>query len=171
MCIDGAAAYQQDRKTGRIRTFLSYEPARMPYYLTAEDYENGGREKVLIEKGTPMGQIYGCLSRPVEAEEVLFHLKDGKGKEVNTIPFLLQRQEYQEAGYGELLTKYPFLLQEDFDSIQNGELRLFLFADSENWGFFILEAARQGNRLFSRPPGFIPFEAGAWETDFFDGRH
>lgn len=171
MCIDGAAAYQQDRKTGRIRTFLSYEPARMPYYLTAEDYENGGREKVLIEKGTPMGQIYGCLSRPVEAEEVLFHLKDGKGKEVNTIPFLLQRQEYQEVGYGELLTKYPFLLQEDFDSIQNGELRLFLFADSENWGFFILEAARQGNQLFSRPPGFIPFEAGAWETDFFDGRH
>ena len=171
MCIDGAAAYQRDRKEGRIRTQLSYEPARVPYSLTAEDYGSGGREKVLIQKGTPMGQIYGCLSRPVETEEVLFHLKDGMGKEVFCIPFFLQRQEYQETGYGELLSAYPFLLQEDLDSIQNGELRLFLFADSENWGFSVLEAAREENKLYSRQPDFVPFEAGAWETDFFDGRH
>lgn len=171
MCIDGAIAYQQDWKTGRIRAKISYEPARVPYSLTAEDYGSGGREKILIQKGTPMGQIYGCLSRPVETEEVLFHLKDGAGKEVFCIPFFLQRQEYQETGYGELLSAYPFLLQEDLDSIQNGELRLFLFADSENWGFSILEAAREENRLYSRPAGFVPFEAGAWETDFFDGRH
>ena len=53
----------------------------------------------------------------------------------------------------------------------NGELRLFLFADSENWGFSVLEAAREENKLYSRQPDFVPFEAGAWETDFFDGRH
>ena len=45
MCIDGALAYRQDKRTGRIRASLSYEPARVPYSLTAEDYETGGQEK------------------------------------------------------------------------------------------------------------------------------
>ena len=55
--------------------------------------------------------------------------------------------------------------------MRNGELRLFIFADDENWGFSVLEAAREADRLYSRLPGFLPFEPGAWETDYFDGRH
>ena len=143
----------------------------MPYSLTAEDYETGGREKTLLEKGTPMGQAYGCLSRPVETEEVVFRLKDGMGNEVFRIPYSLLRESRQETGYGQLLSDYPFLLQEDLDGMRNGELRLFIFADDENWGFSVLEAAREADRLYSRLPGFLPFEPGAWETDYFDGRH
>ena len=171
MCIDGALAYRQDKKTGRIRALLSYEPARVPYSLTAEDYESGGREKRLLEKGSLMGQVYGRISRPVEAEEVLFHLKDGTGKEVCRIPFFFQKENYRETGYDEICAGYPILRQEDLDSIENGELRIFIFADDENWGFSILETARKDNMLYSCPLSFIPFEAGAWETDFFDGRH
>ncbi len=171
LCLDGAMAYQQDLKSGRIRTRLVYEPARAPYSLTAEDYETGGREKTLLEKGTPMGQAYGCLSRPVETEEVVFRLKDGMGNEVFRIPYSLLRESRQETGYGQLLSDYPFLLQEDLDGMRNGELRLFIFADDENWGFSVLEAAREADRLYSRLPGFLPFEPGAWETDYFDGRH
>ena len=55
--------------------------------------------------------------------------------------------------------------------MRNGELRLFIYGDYENWGFSVLETAREANRLYTRPPGFVPFEPGAWETDFFDGRH
>lgn len=171
LCIDGAMAYQRDLRSGRIRTKLSYEPARAPYSLTAEDYEAGGREKTLLEKGTPMGQAYGCLSRPVETQEVLFHLKDGMGKEVFTIPYSLERENRQETGYGQMLSDYPFLRQEDLDGMRNGELRLFIYADDTSWGFSILEAAREADRLYSRTPGFLPFEPGAWETDYFDGRH
>ncbi|KAI4451950.1 hypothetical protein C823_006511 [Eubacterium plexicaudatum ASF492] len=50
LCMDGAMAYQQDRRTGRIRTTISYEPARAPYSLTAEDYEMAGRQKTLLQK-------------------------------------------------------------------------------------------------------------------------
>lgn len=171
MCIDGALAYRQDKRTGRIRASLSYEPARVPYSLTAEDYEAGGQEKELLEKGTLMGQVYGCISRPVEAEAVLFYLKDGAGKEVYRIPFFFQKKNYRETGYDELSVDYPILKQEDLDSIGNGELRLFIFADNERWGFSVLETARKNNVLYSCPLSFIPFEAGAWETDFFDGRH
>lgn len=171
LCMDGAMAFQQDRRTGRIRTMVSYEPARAPYSLTAEDYESAGRQKTLLEKGTPMGEVYGYLSRPTGTENVLFHLKDGMGKEVSCIPYAIQGGERMETGYDRLLFEYPLIRQEDLDSMQNGELRLFLFADGENWGFFILETTREENRLYTRPPGFVPFEPGAWETDFFDGRH
>ncbi len=171
MCIDGAMAYQQDRRTGRIRTAISYEPARAPYSLTAEDYEMAGRQKTLLEKGTPMGEVYGFLSRPTGTEEIIFRLKDGMDKEVSCISYPVVVNGREETGYGELLTDYPFLRQEDLDSMVNGELRLFIYGDYENWGFSILEMAREENRLYTRPPGFVPFEPGEWETDFFDGRH
>lgn len=171
LCMDGAMAYQQDRRTGRIRTMLSYEPARAPYSLTAEDYELAGRQKTLLEKGTPMGEVYGYLSRPTSTEEILFHLKDGMDKEVSCIPYSIQTEGREETGYGELLSEYPIIRQEDLDSMRNGELRLFIYADDENWGFSVLETAREANRLYTRTPGFVPFEPGAWETDFFDGRH
>lgn len=171
LCMDGAMAYQQDRRTGRIRTMLSYEPARAPYSLTAEDYEMAGRQKTLLEKGTPMGEVYGYLSRPTSTEEILFHLRDGMDREVSCIPYSIRTEGREETGYGELLSEYPIIRQEDLDSMQNGELRLFIYADDENWGFSILETAREANQLYTRTPGFVPFEPGAWETDFFDGRH
>ncbi|MDE7312399.1 MAG: hypothetical protein K2N87_12400 [Eubacterium sp.] len=171
LCMGGAVAYQQDRRTGRIRTAVSYEPARAPYSVTAEDYETPGRQKTLLAKGTPMGEVYGYLSRPTGTEEIWFHLKDGMEKEVLRIPYAVQEQGRTETGYGELLSQYPLIRQEDLDSMQNGELRLFLFADDENWGFCVLETAREANRLYLKSPGFVPFEPGAWETDFFDGRH
>lgn len=171
LCMDGAMAYQQDRRTGRIRTTLSYEPARAPYSLTAEDYEIAGRQKILLKKGTPMGELYGFLSRPAGTEEILFHLKDGMEKEVACIPYSIQTENREKTGYGELHSDYPFIQQQDLDSIRNDELRLFIYGDYENWGFSILEIAREAGSLYTRPPGFVPFEPGAWETDFFDGRH
>lgn len=80
MCIDGAFAYQRDKKTGRIRADINHDAARIPYSLSAEDYKTPGHEKILLEKGTLMGQVYGFLSRPQETEEVLFCLRDGTGK-------------------------------------------------------------------------------------------
>lgn len=171
MCIDGAVAYHKDKKTGRIRAVISHEAARMPYSLSAEDYKVPGYERTLLEKGTLMGHVYGFISKPEEAEEVLFCLRDGTGKKVYNIPFLLRKKDYIETGYETLSIDYPFLKQDDLDSMKNGELRLFVFADNENWGFSILETARRENLLYSCPAGFVPFETGAWETDFFDGRH
>lgn len=171
MCIHGAMSYQQDCRTGRIRTALSYEPSRVPYSLSAEDYIVCGKEKKLLEKGTPMGKTYGCLSRPVGTENILFHLKDGMGNKISCIPYAINPGKRDETGYRELLNKYPFILQEDLDSMQNGELKLFIYADDENWGFSVLEVAREFDRLYSRNPGFVPFEQGAWETNYFDGRH
>ncbi len=171
LCMGGAMAYQQDRRTGRIRTAVSYEPARAPYSVTAEDYEAAGRQKTLLAKGTPMGEVYGYLSRPTGTEEIWFHLKDGMEREVSCIPYAIHETGRRETGYGELLLEYPLIRQEDLDSMQNGELRLFLFGDDENWGFCVLETAREANRLYLKSPGFVPFEPGAWETDFFDGRH
>ena len=171
MSIDGAVLYRQDKNTGRIRASLEYEPARVPYSLAADDYNAGGREKILLEKGTLAGQVYGWISRPVEAAEVLFHLKDGTGREVSSIPFLLHKKDYKETGYDELRSGYNLINQEDLDSIKNGELRIFVFADNANWGFSILEISRKQDRLYSCPLSFIPFEPGTWETDFFDGRH
>lgn len=171
LCMGGAVAYQRDRRTGRIRATVSYEPARAPYSVTAEDYEAGGSQKTLLAKGTPMGEGYGYLSRPTGTEGIWFHLKDGMEREVLCIPYTIQETGRTETGYGELLDEYPLIRQEDLDSMRNGELRLFLFGDDENWGFCVLETAREANRLYVKAPGFVPFEPGAWETDFFDGRH
>lgn len=171
MCVDGAAVFQQDKRTGRIRTIVNYEPARAPYSLSAEDYRSGGQEKLLLQRGSPMGGVYGFISRPVETEEILFFLMDGNGKKITSISYLIHQEDYQETGYGDLLTRYPFLYQEDLDSISDGELRIFVFAEDESWGCAILETARREGRIYSKQPGFLPFENGAWETDFFDGKH
>ncbi|KAI4451951.1 hypothetical protein C823_006512 [Eubacterium plexicaudatum ASF492] len=113
--------------------------------------------------------MYGFLSRPTGTEEILFYLKDGMEQEVSCIPYTIREEGREETGYGELLSEYPFIRQEDLDSMRNGELRLFIYGDYENWGFSVLETAREANRLYTRSPGFVPFEPGAWETDFLTG--
>lgn len=169
MCIDGAVAFQGDKKIGRIRPSVRYASALVPYHLTVPDFQT--RETYLIREGTAMEEVYGYQSRPVETEEIVFTLKDRYGKELSQYVHKLHFKEYEKTNYGFLLKEYPVLRQEDIDNIVDAEVKLFVFTDNESWGFFVLEVARTGEGLFYKAPGYIPFENSEWEKNFFDGLH
>ena len=61
--------------------------------------------------------------------------------------------------------------QDDVDSIRDGEIKFFVFAYANWWGFYVLPIARLNSELFAGERVFFSFENEQWENDFFDGFH
>lgn len=171
MCIDGAISYQGAKKMGRISSVIEYDSPLVPYSLTAPDFHGREREIYLIQEGTAMEDIYGFVSRFIETEEIIFTLKDKNEKILYDMIHKINCKNYQITTYEYLLNKYTKLLQRDIDSIIDGEVKLFVFSDNENWGFSVLEVARTEAGLCYETPKYIPFENTEWEINFFDGFH
>lgn len=169
LCLSGAISYERAERLGRTHTTLSYEPAQLPYELTAMDYERGGRETVLLSPGTPANEFLGFISRHWETKEVLFWLKDTAGQLLHSYSYWIHPKEYHTTSYEEVLQRYPLLHQELLDQLEDGVIRLFVYADQRNWSLVVLEVARQGQQLYTKEPAQFPLEQQAWERTFFDG--
>ncbi len=61
------------------------------------------------------------------------------------------------------------IIQDDVDSIVNKELRSFVLADEERWGFLVVPVLRKEEKLMLGPEQFFLFETENWLTNFFDG--
>ncbi len=55
------------------------------------------------------------------------------------------------------------------DSIVEKELRAFVLADEERWGFSVVPILRKDERLMLAPKQDFLFETEDWLTNFFDG--
>lgn len=171
MCIDGAITFYEAKKVGMIRPTIQYEPALIPYHLVAPNFQKDEREKYLIYAGTSISDVYGYISRPVEAEKIVFTLMDKDLNILNRFEHEIKKDEREESNYGQILKEYPIIKQEDIDNMEDGELKLFLFSENESWGFSVLEIERSRQQLYYRKPKYYPFENTGWEIDFFDGLH
>ena len=61
------------------------------------------------------------------------------------------------------------ILQDDIDAIVERELRSFVLADEERWGFKVVPILRKDEKLMLGPEEFFNFETENWLTNFFDG--
>ena len=167
MCLDGAVKYMKDRRFGYADVTIVSEQPAFPYIVTAITHT--GEEKILI-KSLDREQTWGYISRNMTDLTLQLFLKDLNGQQRYKYNCSFNRKEFRPAEAEEIVEKYQGqIIQDDVDSIVEKELRSFVLADEERWGFLVVPVLRKEERLMLGPDQFFLFETEDWLTNFFDG--
>lgn len=167
MCLDGAIKYIKDKRFGYADVQITNEHAAFPYMITAATHT--GEEKILIKR-LDRKNIRGYISRNMADLTLQLYLKDMNGTvrykyncSVNPNDFKIEEAE-------EIVKRYRGeIIQDDIDSIVNKEVRFFILADEERWGFVSVPILRKAEQIMLGTEQFFPFETESWLTNFFDG--
>ena len=62
------------------------------------------------------------------------------------------------------------IFQKDTDSIENGDVKFFVWAEQENWGFWVVPVHCDADELYLGDAEFFGFENDGWVNSFFDGK-
>ena len=65
--------------------------------------------------------------------------------------------------------RYPNINQHETDNIENNEIKFFIWAEEEMWGFYVLSILRENDELYIGKEKLYYFENDEWEKNFFDG--
>lgn len=77
--------------------------------------------------------------------------------------FTMQTNEEIRENYGK------FILQKDTDNIVNGEVKFFVWAIQEEWGYQVVPIYRKQDKLYLGRPELYCFENDSWINSFYDG--
>ncbi|MBD5552690.1 MAG: molecular chaperone [Lachnospiraceae bacterium] len=167
MCLDGAIKYIRDRRFGYADVTIVSEQPAFPYIVTAITHT--GEERALI-RSLDREQTWGYISRNMTDLTLQLFLKDLNGQQRYKYNCSFNRNEFKAAEAEEIVEKYQGrIVQDDVDSIVEKELRSFVLADEERWGFLVVPVLRKEERLMLGPDQFFLFETEDWLTNFFDG--
>jgi hypothetical protein len=167
-CLKGVLRYINSKKLGDIEATITNDIPVIPYSLSALTYNK--QEKMLIYSLDKMNQVKGFISRPNGVMEIKFFLKSQAG--ILRQEFIYENdfsKDYEAIFAEDIGNRFPEILQEDTDTIQNGETRFFLFAHDRNWGFYVVPVAREEDQLYLGKRKYFAFEDDLSELDFFDG--
>lgn len=169
-CIRGAIRYTQAKKTGMSDIRIRFHLPQIPYSVSAYTHEN--TEKILIYR-LDRRRSGGNLSRHKEIRRLDLYLKDEHNQVRFRYVYENHPSAYRPVLYEELRENYKeyeeYLLQDDTDTIQDTEVKFFLFASKEEWGFYLVPVMREGTQLYLGEEAFYEFEREQWGLDFFDG--
>lgn len=169
-CVRGAIQYVNARKMGYTTVNIIYRMPTIPYSISGYTHEN--EEKMLIYS-LDRQQTWGYLSRHRGIRQLELFLKDGSGNLKYRYTYHSREEEYQETTYEEIVSKHTnyaeCLPQADMDTIEDDEVKFFVFAAKDQWGFFLLPVKRMNAQLYVGKEQFYAFENDCWEMDFFDG--
>ena len=169
-CVRGAIQYVNARKMGYTDVRLHYQMPAIPYSISGYTHEN---KEVMLIYSLDRLQTYGNLSRNSGIRQLELFLKDGSGNLKYRYIYENRQADYKETTYEEILERYPSytecIMQDDTDIIEEDEVKFFVFAAKDQWGFFLVPITRKNSILYIGREAFYPFENDAWEMDFFDG--
>lgn len=166
-CLDGAIRYIMDKKFGYAKVELVQEPPNFPYLLTG--FTHTGREVTLIHSMSRV-RTEGSISRTLESIALQLMLKDVDEGERYRYLITCNPKEFKPVTYAEIAQKHgENVSQDDVDSIINGEVKYFVWADPGYWGFVVLPILRENDQLEIGEEQFVPFENDHWVTNYFDG--
>jgi len=169
-CVRGAIQYVNSRKMGYTSVNLSYKMPSIPYSISGYTHEND--EKMLIYSLDRL-QVSGSLSRNQGIRQLELFLKDESGNLKYRYTYHNKEEKYKKTTYDDIIEKYreykECILQEDIDNIEESEVKFFVFAAKDQWGFFLIPIARKNSKLLLGEDAFYAFENDCWEMDFFDG--
>lgn len=167
MCLDGAIKYLKDKRFGYADIRITDEPPVFPYIVTAITHTK--EEKVLIQS-LDRQYIRGYISRNIADLTLQLFLKDVNGNLLYKYNCSFTRSEFAPVEAEYIVEKYNNeIIQDDVDSIVDHELRCFVLADKERWGFIVVPILRSQEQLMLGPDQFYQFEMESWVTNFFDG--
>ena len=165
-CIDGALKYLRDKKFGYADIRVTNRRPHLPYLLTG--FTHNDEEISLIDDNRSRHR--GCLSRTVEDLALQLYLKDHDGNlrqkiiyECDHEDFEPKRQEEIEKVFGDNIP------QSETDTIVNGEVKFFIRAEAQDWGFVVVPVYRRDETLYVGKEKFFSFEDDQWIKNFFDG--
>ncbi len=169
-CVRGAIQYVNARKMGYTDVQLHYQMPSIPYSISGYTHEN---KEVMLIYSLNRTQTYGHLSRNSGIRQLELFLKDDAGKLKYRYIYDNKEIDYQKTTYKEIIEKYysyrESIPQDEVDIIEEGEVKFFVFAAKDQWGFFLVPVTRKNSLLYLGREAFYAFENDAWEMDFFDG--
>ena len=167
MCLDGAIKYIKDKRFGFADVAIVNEQPALPYIITAITHT--GEEHVLIQS-LNRDQTWGYISRNMTDLTLQLYLKDLNGQVRYKYNCFFDRNEFRPVEAEDIVERYEKrIVQDDVDSIVNRELRAFVLADEERWGFLVVPVLRKEEKLMLGPDQFYLFEMENWVMNFFDG--
>lgn len=165
-CLDGALKYLRDKKFGYADIEIKNRRPHLPYVLTG--FTHTGEEVTLIDDSKSTER--GVLSRTIEDLTLTVYLKDNQRNlrqeliyECVLEEFEPKKQEEIEDIYGENIP------QDETDTIINREVKFFIWAEAQDWGFVIVPVYRFEETLHIGKEKFFDFENELWLKNFFDG--
>ncbi|MCH1625991.1 molecular chaperone [Fredinandcohnia quinoae] len=167
-CLRGAIRYISDRKLGKVEASITNDAPITPYSVSA--YTHTQVEKVLISSLKRMSVVRGSISRPVTVKEVEFFLRGNEGDIRRKLIYWNDSKSYTPVLFEEIKETFGDKIpQDETDTIGNGEVKFFVFADENNWGFHLLPIAREHEQLYWAKKHYFAFENELSELDFFNG--
>lgn len=167
MCLDGAVKYLKDKRFGYADVRITNEPPVFPYVVTAITHTK--EERILIQS-LDRRNIRGYISRNMADLTLQLYLKDINGNLLYKYDCSFSKADFKEIEAEKIVEIYHNeILQDDVDSIVDRELRCFVLADEEKWGFVVVPVLRKEEQLMLGPDQFYLFEIESWMNNFFDG--
>ncbi|WP_107942536.1 molecular chaperone [Metasolibacillus fluoroglycofenilyticus] len=167
-CLRGALRYLNAKKIGMIETNVTNDAPVVPYAVSALTHNK--QEKLLISSLERLNQIHGTISRPLGVVDVEFYLHNHEDKSSYKYVYTNHAEDFVPVLYEQIATYYgEHIPQNETDSIVNGEVKFFVFASQDHWGFHVVPVARQNEQLLLGKKHFFAFETDLSELDFFDG--
>ena len=167
-CLRGALRYLNAKKIGMIETNVTNHAPVVPYAVSA--FTHNRQEKLLISSLERLNQIHGTISRPWGVTEVEFYLSGSDNHTTHKYIYFNRQEDFVSVLYENIAAYYQDKIpQDETDSIVNGEVKFFVFAGEDHWGFHVVPVARREEQLFIGKKDFFAFETDLSELDFFDG--
>jgi len=167
-CLKGALEYFSNCKLGYIEVNQTCRTGRLPYEIMAYTHEN--KEKILIQSLSKEDHI-GYISRYRIGRQLDLYLSDGRGNRLKTFYFEYDAGKFKKTTQEEINERYGgTVIQEETDTIVEGEMKFFVWVSRTRWGFLVLPVIRNGELLYKGEETFFDFEDDTWEMNFFDGR-
>ncbi|SFA80135.1 molecular chaperone [Clostridium frigidicarnis] len=164
-CLKGALKYLHAKNFGYADITINTNTPALPYVISA--YTHQGEEKTLI-KGRD--KTKGYISRFMEKIFLKLYLKDTHGNIRYEYEYETKDEELNPILPEEIEKLYPNTInQHDTDNIVNNEVKFFVWAKEELWGFYTVAILRQDEKLYIGKEKFYSFENDQWERNFFDG--
>ncbi|WP_310603874.1 hypothetical protein [Anaerosporobacter sp.] len=169
-CVRGLIQYIHDVETGRVRMELNTIDKKIPYMIVAYTHEN--TKKILINQ-IDTNQGYGYLSLGKELTKVEFLLYGEDGEVKYRYPYYNDASNYEPYTFEEISERYEeysnCIVQSETDTIKDYEVKFFVFAANDRWGFYVVPIAREETQLYLGEEKYYAFENNIWEVNFFDG--
>ena len=165
-CLDGALKYLRDKKFGYADIKIKNRRPHLPYVLTA--FTHSGEEISLIDES--QSKHRGVISRNVEDLALKLFLKDSEKNLRQEILFECMLDDFEPRKQSAIEKVFgDNIPQDETDTIVNGEIKFFVRAEEQDWGFVIVPVFREDEILYVGKEKFFNFENDTWVKNFFDG--
>lgn len=136
ICLNGAVQYLKDRKYGFADILVKNSRSALPYIVTA--FSHTGEEKILIHS-LDRENTSGFISRNLENLTLKLYLKDAESKQRYSYSCGCELKDFKDVEFEDVQALYgPAIPQGDMDDIIDNEVRFFVWADPERWGFMVV---------------------------------